>query len=272
MHIDVGCDKQKEDVSMCELYGFSGKREKELNSDLNEFYSHALYHPNGWGLALFDEEKAMIFREPKRADKSERLKQLLRLPRLYKTALAHIRLATIGNIEYDNCHPFTAEDESGRAWTLIHNGTVFESEKLNRYIFTQKGETDSERIMLYIIDSINKAIYKLGRTLSAKERFAVLDGIVCASSQKNKLNLLIYDGEILYAHTNFRNSLYFRKDNDGITFSTQPICGGAWENVPFTTLIGCKNGEIIFSGKNHGNEYFYDPAAYKPLYMAFAGL
>ena len=26
---------------MCEIYGFSGNREKELNNDLREFYSHA---------------------------------------------------------------------------------------------------------------------------------------------------------------------------------------------------------------------------------------
>ena len=73
-----------------------------------------------------------------------------------KTALAHIRLATIGNVEQDNCHPFTAVDNSGRTWTLIHNGTIFESDNIGKYVFLQKGETDSERILLYIVDSINK--------------------------------------------------------------------------------------------------------------------
>lgn len=257
---------------MCEIYGFSGKRKKKINSDLREFYSHAPQHPNGWGLALFDGTKADIYRETKRADRSDYLNSLLSLPKAYKTALAHIRLATIGNIEYDNCHPFTYQDKSGRVWTLIHNGTIFESEKLNKYIFSQKGETDSERILLYLIDRINEKTDMLGRNLTEKERFSVLDDIVCASSPKNKLNLLIYDGEILYAHTNFRGSLYFRKDQDGIAFSTQPLSDNAWDNVPFTTLIGCKNGELLFRGTNHGNEYFYDPAAYKPLYMAFAGL
>ena len=34
-----------------------GQPKKELNNDLREFYSHSDEHPNGWGLALFDEQK-----------------------------------------------------------------------------------------------------------------------------------------------------------------------------------------------------------------------
>lgn len=257
---------------MCEIYGFSGNRKKELNEDLYEFYSHASQHPNGWGLAVFNGVKADIHRGIKRADRSDYLKNILANPIVTQISLAHIRLATIGNVERDNCHPFTATDNRGRKWTLIHNGTIFESSKLNKYIFLQKGETDSERILLYIIDRVNEYSKRLNRPLTAEERFDILDEAVCGSSPKNKLNLLIYDGEILYVHTNFRNSLYCRRDENGITFCTQPLSKGIWGNVPFTTLLGYRNGEHIFTGNNHGNEYFFDPAAYKPLYMAYAGL
>ncbi len=257
---------------MCEIYGFSGACERELKSDLRQFYSHSSEHPNGWGLALFNKNNTEYLKEECRADKSRLLNDRLKRPIRAKNALAHIRLATIGNEEYDNCHPFLSVDNSGRTWTLIHNGTVFESEKLNKYVFLQKGETDSERILLYIVDSVNKKSAQLGRELTDEERFALLDKIVRNSSPKNKLNLLIFDGSILYAHTNFRNSLYFRVDESGVTFSTQPLSKGIWENVPFTTLLGYKNGEFLFKGTNHGNEYFFDPSAYEPLYMAYSGL
>ena len=257
---------------MCEIYGFSGNRKKELNNDLREFYSHSDEHPNGWGLALFDEQNTELYKEVCRADKSDFLKEKLSTPVKAKNALAHIRLATIGNVEQDNCHPFTAADNSGRTWTLIHNGTVFECDKLNKYIFLQKGETDSERILLFIIDRINEAITRLGRSLTAEERFEILDKIVRNSSPKNKLNLLIYDGNTLYAHTNFRDSLYYRQDENGVTFSTRPLSEGIWKNVPFTTLLGCQNGTFVFTGTNHSNEYFFDPSTYKPLYMAYSGL
>ena len=45
---------------MCEIYGFSGNRSRELNNDLREFYSHSAEHPNGWGLALFNEQKSEL--------------------------------------------------------------------------------------------------------------------------------------------------------------------------------------------------------------------
>ena len=200
------------------------------------------------------------------------LNQKLQIPLTAKTALAHIRLATIGNEEYDNCHPFTAVDNSQRRWTLIHNGTIFESDNIGRYVFLQKGETDSERILLYIVDSINKTTAKLGRELTAEERFKILDKIISGSSSKNKLNLLIYDGEIMYVHTNFRDSLYYRREEEGITFSTQPLSKSNWKNIPFMTLLGYNNGELVFTGTKHNNEYFFDPAAYNPLYMAYSGL
>lgn len=257
---------------MCEIYGFSGNREKELNTDLREFYSHAKEHPNGWGLALFGRHETQITREPKRADQSETVSRLLSRPIVSKSALAHIRLATIGNVEYENCHPFVGTDESGRSWTLIHNGTVFETDRLNKYVFLQKGETDSERILLYLLDCVNDASARLGRPLDAQERFWVLDGIVSASSPKNKLNLLIYDGELLYAHTNFRDSLYLRKDGFGATFSTQPLSETGWQPAPFMTLTGWREGELVFTGTKHHNEYFFNADSYKPLYMAYSGL
>lgn len=174
---------------MCEIYGFSGKLERELNSDLRRFYSHSSEHPNGWGLAIYNKNNTEILKEECRADKSELLAKRLKRTIKAKTALAHIRLATIGNEEYDNCHPFTSVDNSGRTWTLIHNGTIFESDNIDRYVFLQKGETDSERILLYIVDSINKRSAQLGHDLTAEERFGLLDKIIINSSPKNNFNL-----------------------------------------------------------------------------------
>lgn len=87
---------------MCEIYGFSGNRSRKLNNDLQEFYSHSAEHPNGWGIALFDEQKTELLKEVYRADRSALLKVKLDAPIKAKTALAHIRLATrfIFNMAY----------------------------------------------------------------------------------------------------------------------------------------------------------------------------
>ena len=87
---------------MCEIYGFSGNRKMKLNKDLREFYSHSADHPNGWGLALLDEEKTEIFKEVCRADRSGFLKEKLGAPirttaiplRRRTTAVGRGRLST----------------------------------------------------------------------------------------------------------------------------------------------------------------------------------
>jgi predicted glutamine amidotransferase len=48
---------------MCQLFGYSGKDNVELNSLLKEFYSHSDRHPNGWGLAVLSGNHANIERE-----------------------------------------------------------------------------------------------------------------------------------------------------------------------------------------------------------------
>ena len=142
---------------MCELFGITSAESHEINNDLKEFFSHSNAHPHGWGLACLEANNVQIEKEPIQASKSNHLRERLSTPIIAKTALAHIRYATIGNIDYNNCHPFIAKDQQGRTWTLIHNGTIFNGKPLNKYADFQNGDTDSERILLYLVDQINQA-------------------------------------------------------------------------------------------------------------------
>ena len=87
-----------------------------------------------------------------------------------------------------------------------------------------------------------------------------------------ELNLLIYDGEVLYAHCNFRGTLHVRREADAVMFSTRPLSGAGWEEAPFTSLIATKDGEIVRTSPPHGNEYIYNPNDYRMVYMDFARL
>lgn len=258
---------------MCELLGFSSKKKRRLNDLLREFYSHAQAHPHGWGLARFPDGGApSVEKEPVCATRSDALKSVLAESVEERSLIAHIRLATIGHVEYENCHPFTAADNSGRIWTLAHNGTIFNGPELNDYVGIQYGDTDSERVLLHLIDKINVAQNHRGHVLNEVERFDVLYAMVAELSRGNKLNLLIYDGEILYAHCNFRDTLHIWRDADVVAFSTRPLSIGMWEPMPFTSLVAAKNGEIVRTSPPHGNEYIYDPNDYRMVYMEFARL
>ena len=261
---------------MCEMLGISARRRREANATLREFFSHAERHPHGWGLARFDERGTLVApgveKEPVKATVSEHLRHLLDDKVDDPTVLAHIRFATVGTMEYENCHPFTGTDNSGRVWTLVHNGTIFAGASLNDYMGLQFGETDSERVLLHLIARIDRAQNRQGRALAEKERFDVLSSAIGALAKGNKLNLLVFDGEVLYAHTNFRGSLHFLKEDGAVTLSTNPLSQGDWKPVPFTRLVAIKGGEFVCEGPSHGNEYIYNPDDYRFVYMNFARL
>lgn len=241
---------------MCELFGVSSKKDVEINDYLKRFYSHCEEHPHGWGLAIMDKYQSFIEKQPVKASQSEELKDILSKQVTVTNAFAHIRLATMGYMDSFNCHPFSKMDNAGRTWTLIHNGTIFEYPELNKYVIKQLGETDSERILWYIVDEINDLQDELERKLKPEECFELLDGIIVKLSEGNKLNVMIFDGEYMYLHTNYRNSLYYLKTEDTLFITTRPLGDEGWRLIPFNRVIGIKDGELVFEGKKHNHEYF----------------
>lgn len=258
---------------MCELFGIiSNNKELGVNTYIKEFFTHSDKHPHGWGLACMDGSDVFIEKEPIRASKSHYLKHRLHGPLEGRVLFAHIRYATIGNVEYTNCHPFTKKDNEGRRWTFIHNGTIFNYPPLNRYVKTQTGDTDSERILMYLVEEINKKERWMETPMDARERFDFLDGIVGEMSKENKLNFLLYDGELLYVHTNYADSLYYLEQKDQILFSTQPLGREEWLPVPFTTLLAYQDGRQKYVGTNHHNEHFDNEENLKYLFQIFSNL
>ena len=137
---------------MCELLGVTAGRKIRINGFLETFFSHSAEHGNGWGLALTCENKFSIEREPIKASDSSYLKSRLKEKIETAVCIAHIRKATIGEVNLNNTHPFSVCDDLGKRWVLAHNGTIFDSEALAPYQYKQTGTTDSERILLYIVD------------------------------------------------------------------------------------------------------------------------
>ncbi len=241
---------------MCELFGISSKNNTEINHYLNTFYSHCNTNPHGWGIAIMEKNKNTIKKEPIKASDSTYLKEILKKPIKVKNAFAHIRLGTIGEMKRCNCHPIELKDKQGENWILAHNGTIFNNYlPLNTYKKIQKGTTDSERILYYIIDNINKENQKTKKPLTNKEKFNIINTIISEIAPENKLNLLIYNNNITYIHTNFKNSLHYLKKDNSIIISTVPLTMENWKKVPLNTLIALKNGKIINQGEPHPNEY-----------------
>lgn len=232
---------------MCELFGASLKEKEDVSGYLSEFFSHGVQHPHGWGIYREHHGDFEIVKEAVSSIKSALAKEIARTTEPQKHFMAHIRLATAGAVKTENCHPFSGFDTSGRRWTLIHNGTIYAVNRTFPYRSAQHGNTDSERVFLYLLDKLNKV-----RPSNESERFAVADEVVQELSEHNKLNLLISDGEILYVHKNMEGTLFYLKTDNGYYFSTKPLGNGVWTEFPTAQFIAFKNGEKLFSGTNHG--------------------
>ena len=258
---------------MCELFGISTKTTYPANEFLHSFFTHSKEHCSGWGIAQFHNGYASIEKEPVRAIDSRYLKERLRCLNQTGDLLSHIRLATVGYCVYENCHPFSGFDVSGRQWVLIHNGTLFGASFLSQYSSVQIGTTDSEQLLLHILDLVNQEIEQKGHALSFQERFSLLDQITCRISDGSKLNFLLHDGEYLYVHRNFEDSLYYLEDGDSVIFSTQPLqFKDRWNPLPENRLHAYQNGSCAAVGTNHGHTFTFTEEQLKYLYTAFATL
>ncbi|MDR0514294.1 MAG: class II glutamine amidotransferase [Coriobacteriaceae bacterium] len=252
---------------MCELLAISLPAPAKVNQVLSEFFSHGTEQPHGWGFALQTPLGPNLEKEPQDASKSTYLQSRLSSPILATQLLAHIRYATKGSIAYANCHPFLAADQQGGHWMLVHNGTVFDPEKLSPFLEKRQGETDSEGVLFYILDA-------LSRSSSTQEaRFTALAEAIAALSPRNKLNLILNDGTFTYVHTNFlKQSLFSSRWHDGLIFSTRPLAHGTWEQVPLTQLLVFHQGKPVFASKPHGAVYEEDPEELRVLYQEYAML
>ena len=240
---------------MCQLLGVSAAQPIELNPWLRTLFSHSTEHPHGWGLAVFRGGQVNIEKEPLTAWQSGYLESRLKRPVRAAAAIAHIRRASVGFMAYENCHPFSARDISGRTWTLAHNGTLFLPNGTERFRKLQEGDTDSERALLYLVSSINEAIELAQGQLSPLERFRTAERAVRELAPENPLTLLFYDGELLYAHSNQPGHLCTRREGDAVLFATVPMDEETWEPVEQRRLFAYCAGELIFRGEEHPYEY-----------------
>lgn len=257
---------------MCELFGVTADKKINVNAYLQSFFRHSKVQPDGWGLALFDDNNISIEKEPVKASTSKYLEHRLQGKIQTAKMMAHIRRATMGEVNFNNTHPFSAIDESGRRWVLVHNGTIFDAPGLSKYQYSQQGSTDSERILLYIIDRVNSRFMQDPCGFDVNERLALIDEIILQIVPGNKLNLLLYDGEYFYVHKNEKGTLY-TLEKPGITFfATRPLDEWEWKELQMNRLLVYKNGKKVYSGTEHEYEYVYDEERMKHLFLDYAGL
>jgi glutamine amidotransferase len=257
---------------MCELFGVSANRKINVNSYLHKFFRHSKVQPDGWGLALFDDGSISVEKEPVKASTSQYLEHRLQGKIQSAKMMAHIRKATMGQVSFNNTHPFTEFDESGRRWVLVHNGTIFDAPGLSKFQYSQQGSTDSERILLYIVEQVNKKFLQDPCDFDVNARLELIDEIILRLVPGNKVNLLLYDGDYFYVHKNERGTLFYQEKPGIVIFATRPLDDEEWKELPMNRLLVYKDGKLVYMGTPHENEYIYDEEQMKLLFLDSAAL
>jgi glutamine amidotransferase len=261
---------------MCQLFAISSTCPQEINPLLQEFFTHAIDNPHGWGYAGFSDTLPLVVRSPEPADTCGMAADFLARRHLANEAMAHIRYATIGQIELANCHPFVASDVCGRHWTLAHKGTIFDFAPLNPYFKLQTGSTDSERILLYLLSQINAANQAKGAPLDANERFEIFTQLAADISLGNCLNLLVYDSDCLYVYSNYQGGLAINRSKDTAVFCTselQAVCADTpWQPLTLCQAQSYKCGKLVRQANNIGQQYQDKDEDLRYLYQDFAAL
>ena len=208
---------------------------------------------DGFGLAWYSTRATPCFyKDTNPAWSDANLRQVTHHTRS-KLFLAHVRASTGTATSRNNCHPFGC----GR-WSFMHNGQVGGHEHIRQDLDGmipsdlykhRLGATESEAIFL-IAYGEGLEMDPIAAMLRAVERVESL------SRKKGSLPFLRFaacwsDGERLfaarYASDRFAPSLYYRRCDDGIIVSSEPLDaqGNEWIEIPARTAIETRGDDIV---------------------------
>ena len=230
---------------MCEIYGFCGSVPTRLNVYTNEFWLHSRVHQDGFGYYLQDKNDFYV--NPKSA--MTYISDLRKKDFTSKLALFHIRFKTHGPASVENCHPFIKKDVHGVEWSLIHNGFIEDTHYTDALGTLQNGETDSERILLSIVEAVN-GVYEHAWIDNESEMrcfvYTIIEQTIKDMSHLGKINLIFTDSltNNMYVYMNAQ-SLYYLNKKSGIHVSTTKLSNEDWISVTPNKLHIFNNGERL---------------------------
>ena len=228
---------------MCEVYGFCGSVPTKLNKYTDEFWLHSRMHKDGFGFYLADKKELYV--NPHTA--MAYIGKLCKKDFTSKLALCHIRFKTHGPASAENCHPFIKTDCRGIKWSLIHNGYIEDSPAVAALGTLQTDETDSERILLAIIEAVN-SYYEHSWVSNVDEFFYCLylqiETALTELASLGKTNLIFTDSftNNMYVYMNHPNTLFCLKTDKGVHISTTRLSNEDWHPVEPYKLHIFNNG------------------------------
>lgn len=214
-------------------------------------------HGHGWGVADYPDGSPVIEKQTWAAFHGEHFAH--KAARVYaRTAVAHVRRATVGGTSIENTHPFG----HGR-WIFAHNGTVPNFDQVRLPMLEHmdplhrseiRGTTDSEHVFRYLLSLF---LQHPERGLMVNARLG-LEQIISWSAEvdptaKVGLNVVLTDGEQLIGSRLNRSLYYLQRDHLYLC----PICGTT--HVHHKPNTNYQAVEIASEPVTHGEDWYEIP-------------
>ena len=170
------------------------------------------HHADGWGIAFFESEPAApdqpgkgvrYFVDKEGASSSPIARMLRTYPIKSHNVVAHVRKATVGAVNLENCHPFVRE-LWGRYWVFAHNGDLKNYAPLLHGSFRPVGSTDSELAFCWLLQELAKSHAGVP---TVEELTLTLTELVPQIAKHGTFNFLMSNGQALWAHASTK--LYY---------------------------------------------------------------
>jgi predicted glutamine amidotransferase len=176
---------------MCELLGLSFNTPVRPAVSFRGFQPRSVHNPDGWGIAYYADGKACTYKEAVSANASALATSIHSQMKLRsRIFIGHVRLATRGGISLQNTHPF-CRNFAGRDVVFAHNGTIHELPWTDSFL--PEGTTDSEAAFCGLLCWMREKQISF-------ERFAELETWLRQLNAKATLNVLLSNGDYLYAY------------------------------------------------------------------------
>jgi predicted glutamine amidotransferase len=192
---------------MCQLLGMNANVPTDVMFSFAGLAARADEHKDGFGIAFFEGRGLRLFVDPASARDSLLAEAIQRYPIRSEVVIAHIRKATQGRVQLANTHPF-ARELWGRYWVAAHNGNLLDYAPRLHAAFRPVGDTDSERAFCWLMQELAKAHCQVP---SVEELTLTLRELLPAIHQHGSFNLLLSNGEALWAHASTRLHLLERR-------------------------------------------------------------
>jgi glutamine amidotransferase len=185
---------------MCQLLALNCAAPTDIRFSLTGFVARGGitdHHVDGWGVAFFEDKACRLFVDPQSSASSALAEMIKRYPIKSRNTIAHIRKATQGQPQLENCHPFMRE-LWGRHWIFAHNGDLVGYAPVPVDVYCPVGSTDSERAFCAVLQGL-RARFR-GTQPPLDELFEALKDLTGEITSYGAFNFAMSNGQALFAH------------------------------------------------------------------------